>query len=63
MDIKLNATKDQLTIVLPYNNSDDAPMSASGKSLKRASTSGNIQVALGDRTIMLGVNAFEKLPV
>jgi hypothetical protein len=62
MDIKLNQAKDTLTIVLPYNSTDAAPVSSSGKSLLRASTGGNQAVAVDGRQIKVGVNVFETIP-
>ena len=62
MEVKLNQAKDTITITLPYNNSASAPISTSGKSMKRASTAGNIGVNLDGKIVQVGVNAFEKLP-
>jgi hypothetical protein len=62
MDIKLSQDKKTLTIVLPYNGGDDAPVSSSGKSMLRASTGGNQAVAVDGRQIKVGVNVFETIP-
>ena len=62
MEIKLNQAKDTVTITLPYRAGDSAPLSASGKSVIRATTSGNQAVALDGKQIKVGVNLFETVP-
>ena len=59
MKVSLNKDKTVLLIEVPYNASDNATPSATGKSLTRASTRGNIAVALDGKQVMLGVNCYE----
>lgn len=59
MKCSLNRDKTELTVVLPYLAGDDAKISQSGKSIIRATTSGNQPVALDGRQVRVGLNVFE----
>ena len=59
MKATLNKDKNEITIVMPYDNGADAPKSTSGKSMKRASSGGNQAFSLDGRQVKIGVNAFE----
>ena len=59
MKATLNKDKTVLLVEIPYNASDNAPKSATGKSVTRASTRGNMAVALDGKQVMLGINCYE----
>jgi hypothetical protein len=59
VNVTLNRDKSEVTITLPYKAGDDASISASGKSLIRASTGGNQPVALDGQQVRVGVNIFQ----